>query len=1002
MLGYARVVERAWETLELDGVLFVDNVPTLYLKNVHQSPRSEELNEAHRLFWNQGVAKTLVVADPKTVRIFSSLAKPQERNKAVADSPALVEEMPAPVFAKAETNIFLAHAVGEYYRSHSSHYQEKHCVDQYLLKNLVALRNALTTGAGKLPQDVAHALIGRTLFVCYLVDRGIRPLSEYGAAALREALEMRNDMEAAAFLYDLFATLKEQFNGSMFAQDLQSERAQIMPAHIDLLRKFLAGDEVGSLQGTLRFWAYDFKMIPVEIISAIYEEFLAAEDLAGKRRDGAFYTPRFLVEMTLDVALEGRRDWAGLKYLDPSCGSGIFLVTVFTRLASRWLFDHPDDGDPEHYRLKAEAFREILGRLRGIDKNPTACGLACFSLYLSLLDAMSPTDINTYIAKVSRLPKLLLPQNGVVDANTIPVVREADFLAHDLGEFRPDVIIGNPPWAGRSGKQVALDFLDRADKVLPPEGEGCLLLPSKLFLNNQTEADQKKWLCSHEMKRFVQLADYSFILFENAQCPCVILRYANHPPEDMAASFIYDSPKVTHKYLQRGLVEISSVDRQFLAQGDFLNAAAAGQVSTLWARWKWGTRRDQRLLNCLDTLPKLNALAGGAKSRKRWVKGQGVQPDTEHNCKEPQAPWWPGSMLFLAATTKSLDDNIFIFKCDTESVGDRFTRLYFARDKRVFTPPMVLISQGFTKFCFADFPVLFQDALQSIAGPPEDEALLLFLTVYLRSKLARYIAFMTSANWGVERDKVNFKELLNLPFPLPEDAPAKDAKEIIHHVSGRLREEREALKELASENDPKLPERRKKTRDIQAELEPYIYRYFGLTQPEIDLVEDTTAISIPSSTPGLSPPKILPSLQMVDASDVEGYRDGLAVYGNALATTINRWAAERGGIAKVSPSGGVNGKTGLAVVALKLGERQEPFSRWEFTDEAAQWAKVGLRACVLKSGSILMERELLWFEGDTVYILRPATLRHWTRSAALNDADRLYGEIVMAGREHHA
>jgi len=313
-----------------------------------------------------------------------------------------------------------------------------------------------------------------------------------------------------------------------------------------------------------------------------------------------------------------------------------------------------------------------------------------------------------------------------------------------------------------------------------------------------------------------------------------------------------------------------------------------------------------------------------------------------------------------------------------------------------------LISQGFTKFCFVDFPVLFQDALQSIAGPPEDEDLLLFLTVYLRSRLARYIAFMTSANLGVERDKLNFKELLNLPFPLPDDAPAKDAEEIIRQVSGRFREEREALKALASDNDPKLSERREKTRDIQAELEPYIYRYFGLIQPEIDLVEDTSAISFPSSTPGLSPKKILPSLQMVDSNDVEGYRNGLAVYGNALATTINRWAAERGGTAKVSPSGGVDSETGLAFVTLKLGERQEPFSRLEFTGEAARWAKVGFRACVLESGAIHTERELLWFEGDSVHILRPATLRHWTRSAALNDADRLYGKIVMAGREHHA
>jgi hypothetical protein len=40
-------------------------------------------------------------------------------------------------------------------------------------------------------------------------------------------------------------------------------------------------------------------MIPVETISAIYQDFLATEDREKQRKRGAFYTPRFLAEMVV-------------------------------------------------------------------------------------------------------------------------------------------------------------------------------------------------------------------------------------------------------------------------------------------------------------------------------------------------------------------------------------------------------------------------------------------------------------------------------------------------------------------------------------------------------------------------------------------------------------------------------------------------------------------------------------------------------------------------------
>src|SRR5205823_4417033 len=86
----------------------------------------------------------------------------------------------------------------------------------------------------------------------------------------------------------------------------------------------------------------------------------------------------------------------------------------------------------------------------------------------------------------------------------------------------------------------------------------------------------------------------------------------------------------------------------------------------------------------------------------------------------------------------------------------------------VFRAPHVLVSKGFTRVAFADFDVSFQHALRGISGPPEDRDLLVFLTAYLASNLAKYFLFQTSSNWGVSRQEVHVEELLRLPFPLPQ------------------------------------------------------------------------------------------------------------------------------------------------------------------------------------------------------------------------------------------
>jgi hypothetical protein len=346
LFAYQHMLLRAWVDMDLSGVLTLDGIPTVYVKDTDKPLGVEEAARIQGQFWNQGIATVLLLRDPHRARVFSSMtppANPATASDADVDH-RLVETINLATQATWETDaekFYLRIATGAFYREHETKYDPEQTVDAYLLENLGAVRDELVRQGLKL--QFAHAFLGRLLFTCYLCDRGIVKLADHfpGKAwqHLHELLAAVDDPATA--LYDtLFPVLKHDFNSSMFDDDLDAERARLQPRHFKVVQRFLQGDEIaqGRGQHSLGFWAYDFKFIPVETISAIYENFLEGEDGKGKHASGAFYTPRFLAEMTLDLALEGVSPiyTKDRRYLDPSCGSGIFLVLLFNRLAAEW------------------------------------------------------------------------------------------------------------------------------------------------------------------------------------------------------------------------------------------------------------------------------------------------------------------------------------------------------------------------------------------------------------------------------------------------------------------------------------------------------------------------------------------------------------------------------------------------------------------------------------------------------------------------------------------
>jgi hypothetical protein len=250
----------------------------------------------------------------------------------------------------------------------------------------------------------------------------------------------------------------------------------------------------------------------------------------------------------------------------------------------------------------------------------------------------------------------------------------------------------------------------------------------------------------------------------------------------------------------------------------------------------------------------------------------------------------------------------------------------------------------------------------------------------LSSPLAQYLLFHTTANIGIERDIARLEEILELPFPLPEDMPDPVRSEaILRSCAQRLRMLHGDLQQqtFLLHSDSLI-------QDARSDLYEYVCDYFEICEWEKQLIQDTVEIFRPSSTP--------PSLEskaplMARPSSLE-HR---TAYAETLVKTFRGWSRTK---RSLSASTSISDGSGLALITLSENDGQKEYAE-SSSDDRIVSALASIRKTSAQDGALFSRlRGFVLYESDRVHILKPLSLRHWTRTAALNDADEILARMM--------
>lgn len=995
---YARIICDALDA-GVSGVFCVGGVPCAALVSTPGNDASSSLDvqELYKILWNQGEFDYLILlsADTASIHTFSSTPDvwcDKSFLEGGKPSPTWLNALHVAADAIELSEVITGIESGRFLADNPERFDSSARVDATLISDLEGLRTCLLSNEGcldtytteaQLVVERVHAVLLQMLFLLYLEDRGILRQAYIHAHGNAQHDTLWSLLKNAPQDFcNLLRQLDSDLNGGLFTPDTLWEKySGLFALFLEGMTSFANGQQ-GRL---LRLYRFDY--IPVELLSEIYDRFFHAEQ--EKKLRGAYYTPRHLAALVVDQVWDMLRpslDRGELpSILDPACGSGIFLATLFQRISNylpspTW-----------------ETLKKIAKQLHGLDTDPTALRISAFSLSLALLNSREPKELQERIEKdVKILPDLL--------GNTL---RRCDFFDY-IQSDKYDCIIGNPPWGtlstdkGNTGenwlnaqknyptspnKERSWPFIWKGREHLSTNGVLAFLLPvSGFFLNNTTDCLQSL-VHKVRIERLVDLSGMRRMLF-NAEVPACIL-CATRAEEATPHSFEYICPKADI-YSVRG-------ERILLAAEDYHRLTAwafAVDAKKCTQRAMWASPIEQKLLAYLDTLPTLRdfPIRETAAARKSVSKGE--RPDWGMGLGF-QAYKGKGKYVEIDALMtlpylpiEKLVPWVLPFDASGDSYGEKKVR--WKNYQEGFYAPHIVMpnSKGERlKATWVEWDCSFNKTFLSITVPRGDISEGKFLVAYLNSMLISWYMAM-SLGLAAHIPKFSPSLILALPYPkneaLPNIKKSVEAKcNAINKMNLLMRNASQEQEKLITSDEP-FPSQK----DIAA-LDGYIFDYLDLRPEEMAAIKDYIEIIRPATRPNKG--SKLPALWQPST------QEHWQTYCSWLSTALTLAMQDDEARALASIYAYSKDIVVVQVVQQQRSEGEFPVAPLSSPKPLQELSELSLKPFQRElGGNIYLQRCALAFENHNVYLIKPITRRFWLTGMAYADADRIIGHLMQA------
>jgi hypothetical protein len=748
----------------------------------------ESLARLHHTLWLSGIVPLLYIDNEDSVDILSCAAKPAaEKAKDWTYNP--LDE----ILANAENINEQIKRFSAFRLANGTFWEDRRNKD-YINTNKSA-HNVLLEKIKQADKEingesnpVARRLLLITLLVKYLEDRGVfnsdhKFFSRFteGAKSFYDVLK-KGTLEN---LENLLKCLENKFNGDIFViknnkinQNMIKKITSIVSADIDA-------------NGQLYFWdIYNFEHIPVEVISHIYQYFT-------EKGQGAVFTPILLVNLMLDQVMPLERIKGDEKIFDPTCGSGIFLVSAFRRLIyvnqqknNKWLNPQALVG-----LLKNSIF--------GVELHEEAAYITSFSLALAVCDALQP-DI---IWHELQFEKTVEHNIFIGDFGK----RGKDALMASESDIGFDIILGNAPFIKELTPAIIED-LNKNNKTIPDKqlayyvliasiekylseyGKICMIQPYGFLYNAQTMTMRCNLFSNFTIDKILDFVSING-LFHDANTKAIAILAKKEKP-----SF---ENKIVHLTFRRTV----AIKEKICFELDYYDYHSVLQREVINEEYKWkanllGGGRLVQLAQRLGEIPTIQEYIDS----KKWYAQVGLKFGRTSK-KAKQADWLYNKPLL---TSNALHNHVIekklLIKVDTKRIRE-------PKSENAFLPPLMIISQMDTldsAFWNNSF-LAYTHEFIGIKAPKENEnELASFFKIFkenimILQSCVLLLGFRTLAG----RSTATYKtDIMDLPYPSNGDFNLVPwEKELLDDIRNymaeyvRIGQNSELLKTEASEED---------------------------------------------------------------------------------------------------------------------------------------------------------------------------------------------------------